>query len=378
MLDEKRMAVFAGQELQYLLEIDSVSGNEAEMLLYLEKRCRDMGLPTKQQKVVGERYNLLVNPLSFPELMITAHVDTVPPVINGTPCRHEIVGERFYGRGAADVKGGIASLLAALNEITIRSSEGTENIPPVMIAFNIDEERSGCGSEKLARLGGRYAVVIEPTEMKLCTAQCGSVVLHLQVFGRPSHGGEIEAGDNAIVKALSFLQQLNTLPIFNSRHPTAGRCGYNLQMINGGSNELAVPHKCELILDFRVLPGQHVADVQAAVEKLLNSWGGIEGSWVDISASYELDEQEHIFSFMSSCYKEALGTEPHKGSIKSWTDAENLYSVGIKPLVFGPGKLSVCHTNQEYIELSEMIEAARVFAVLMSRAGELRKVAQAR
>lgn len=371
--ERDRLAFVAGKELQRLLEISSVSGEEREMLAYLEKRCRAMGLHTRHQPVAGAGHNLLVNPLPEPGLIITAHTDTVPEVINGNGCRYEIVGERYYGRGAADAKGGIAALLAAMHELFEKGDLGTKDLPPVTFAFTVDEEQEGRGSEELARLGGSAAVVIEPTDLKVCIAQSGSVTVHLRVYGRSAHGGEYECGENAVFRAIELLDRLKRLPALNRQHPLIGEGGYNLQMIKGGGTEMAVPGQCELILDFRVLPGQEPEEVQNAVDNLLSEYGGVESKWVDVSGSYEIDKDEPVVSLMRACFREALGEEPCLGGIRSWTDGENLFCSGKRPVVFGPGNLPVSHTEEEYIELPEVVKAAGVLACLITGARWLKE-----
>lgn len=370
--DERSIAAGAGQELQRLLAISSVSGDEAALLAYLEQRCAGLGLVTRRQRVDGARHNLLVNPLTSPALIITAHVDTVPEVINGRACRREILGQRFFGRGAADVKGGMAALLMALEDLITRGDLKAGEMPPVTLAFTVDEEREGKGSEELAKLGGYAAVVIEPTDLKMCTAQAGSVVMKAQVQGQPAHGSTMESGENAVLRAMGLLNELGRLPVFCRSHDLIGQGGYNVQMISGGSREMAVPHQCELILDCRVLPNQTSTEVQQAVDGLVGSWSGIDSKWLDVSGSYEIGGHEPVVALVKSCIREALGEEPRAGGMPSWTDGENLYAAGIKPVIFGPGSLAVAHTGEEYIDLPEVVRAARVFAGLLIRAGDLR------
>lgn len=358
------LAAAVGEELKKLLAIRSVSGREMEILAYLEERCRGMGFSTRRQQVAGLRYNLLANPLPAPDLIIAAHVDTVPEVINGVRCRHEVTGERIYGRGAVDVKGGIAALLTAMEKTGPRQDTG------VTIAFTVDEEEEGRGSERLATLGGRQAVVIEPTELRLCTAQSGSVLLHLRVFGRAAHGGEFESGENAIFKAFKLLKKIDNLEILQECHPLTGPGGYNLQMIRAGSEAMVVPGCCEMYLDFRVHPGREAAEIQSAVERVIKESGAAEGIWLDVCNSCEVEETEPVVALVQRCYREALGEEARLGGIRSWTDAGNLYSAGIKPVVFGPGKLSICHTGEEYIELEELVKAAKVFEQLLATGGK--------
>jgi acetylornithine deacetylase/succinyl-diaminopimelate desuccinylase len=366
------MAAGAGEELQRLLAISSVSGDEGAMLAYLEQRCAGLGLATWRQQVDGDRHNLLVNPLPEPVLIITAHMDTVPEMINGRACRREIVGQRFYGRGAADVKGGMAALLTALAELITWGNLKAGEMPPVTLAFTVDEEREGKGSEELAKLGGHAAVVIEPTDLKLCTAQAGSVVMKAQIHGRSAHGSTLESGQNAVLRAMGLLHELGRLPVFRRSHNLIGQGGYNVQMISGGSREMAVPHWCELILDCRVLPGQTTAAVQQAVESLVGGRDWVDSRWLDVSGSYEIGGHEPVVALAGSCIWEALGEEPRAGGMPSWTDGENLHAAGIKPVIFGPGSLAVAHTGEEYIDLPEVVKAARVFAGLLTRAGELR------
>jgi len=165
---------------------------------------------------------------------------------------------------------------------------------------------------------------------------------------------------------MELLKQINKLPVLNRRHPLIGKGGYNLQMIKAGSREMAVPRQCDLLLDFRVLPDEQPADVQTAVDDLINQYDGVESNWLEVSGSYEISEDEPIVKLMKTCYKEALGEEPRLGGIRSWTDAENLYTVGTSSLVFGPGDLAVSHTEEEYVDLPDVVKAAQVFTNLIA------------
>ena len=143
-----------------------------------------------------------------------------------------------------------------------------------------------------------------------------SVILKMQVYGRPTHGSTFEAGENAVLRAMRFLGELEQLPVFSQRHELIGRGGYNVQMISGGSREMAVPHQCDLILDFRVLPGQHPAEVQQAIDGLMGNWDRVDSRWLEVSGPYEIGGLEPVVTLVSSCIREALGEEPLRGGIQ--------------------------------------------------------------
>ncbi len=356
----------AQRELEALLNISSETGNEYEILRYLEDRFRFMGLQVERQPVLQDRYNLLVN--HQPDsLLITAHVDTVPEVIEGQRCARYHDGDLVFGRGAVDVKGSIAASIVAVEQFLLE--EDIQETPSFSLAFTVDEERGGKGAEMLAAyLDARAAVVLEPTELQLGVAQSGSLEAQLTVYGSPAHGGEFDMGENAIKRAVEFLESLGRLPFLLERDDLVGPAGFNLQWLRGGQkNALVVPLKCQAVIDFRILPHQDVKTIQGMLEEFADDFGRVEVKYLDVSPSFNISLEEPVVQLFREAGQAALGDDIPLVGIRSWTDAQPLYSAGITPVIFGPGKLAVAHTPYEFVDLKEVVSASRILAETMRR-----------
>lgn len=364
MKDEKLFNL-AQRELETLLNIPSETGTEYEILRYLEDRFRFMGLDVERQPVLQDRYNLLVN--HRPDsLLITAHVDTVPEVIEGQRCVRSRDGDLVFGRGAVDVKGSIAATIAAVEQFL---EEDIQEAPSFSLAFTVDEERGGKGAEILAAsLESKAAVVLEPTDLQLGIAQAGSMESLVTVYGSPAHGGEFGMGENAIRRALKFLEEMETLPFLLESDEFVGPAGFNLQWLRGGQkNALVVPLKCEAVVDFRILPHQDVNELRLVLEQFAERFGRAEVKYLDISPSFSISEDDPVVHLFREAGQAAVGNDIPLAGIRSWTDAQPLYSAGVTPVIFGPGSLSVAHTPYEVIDLKDVVTASRILAETMKR-----------
>lgn len=349
-------------KLRELVAIPSETGQEAAIVAYLEEELAGYGLPLARQPVQGERHNLLVNPLPEPALLIDVHVDTVPLTLEGVGCPFREEGDLLYGRGACDAKGSIVAVLAALRLLAPLPSPGAF---PVTIALTVDEEGAGLGSELLAdALRPRAALAMEPTGLALCPAQAGSLVVRLKAQGVAAHGSEFEAGQNACAALLESLARLSSLSFLKSSHPLLGPSGYNLRYLRGGAPELIVPQACEAVVDFRLLPGMDAEAIRQEVEAFWQR-EGLEGEIVELAPAYALQGNEAIIGLFRSAFKKACGREPEITGMKSWTDAENFYAVGVPAIIWGPGELAVAHTPHEHINVRDIVAAAQVLRALV-------------
>ncbi|MFN3476183.1 MAG: M20 family metallopeptidase [Candidatus Methylomirabilales bacterium] len=353
---ECNMEERAQKELARLVAIRSESGQEQAILAYLEARLEALGLSPVRQTVDGDRFNLIWTESPRPKLLLSAHVDTIPAFDHPDRYGPRLEGGRLYGRGSADAKAGIAAILLAL-ELTLE--KGLKD-PSFAVAFTVDEEREGLGSKVLPEVvRAEGAVVLEPTELMLCPAEAGSLEVRLTIEGAPAHGSAFEAGKNPILQAASLIEAFKRLSFVKGSHPLIGEGGFNIMEVKGGLPALLVPERCELFVDFRILPGQ---DPEAAKAELLQLFTqeAVKAEFLDVSPPFELHEDEPILQLMKQAFHKALGEAPRIGGMKSWTDAEHLYASGIPSVVFGPGRLALAHTPWEHVELKEVVKAARV------------------
>ncbi len=342
------MIEYVLNQLVRLVSIPSVSGQEGEILFYLEEELTNLGVVFERQRVEGSWYNILVGEIENPSLIIAAHVDTVAPV-DGIPPKPLVEGEFIKGLGVLDDKCGVATLLGLCKTF------GKElEVKGVLLAFLVDEEKSGLGSETLAseiKAGG--AVVIEPTNFTLCIKEAGSVEFLVDVRGKAAHGSCVEEGENAIHKALELIKGFDNLSFVGKKDKDTGVSCYTIFKISGGDDELRIPEKCVFKVDFRLTPKEDVKSVIKEVETYLES-RNVNFSILDISPGFVIPEDTPSVELLKYAFREVVGKDPVISGMKSWTDAQNFVARGIPAVVFGPGELSICHTSDEKVKISEI------------------------
>jgi acetylornithine deacetylase len=319
--------------LRKLVEIPSPSGHEDEIMDFLTGLIGDLGFDAIIQE--NEVKNIVVNPEA--SVWVVTHMDTVP-----IKSEFRFDGVYAYGTGVCDAKGSIAAILLALEKID-RLNLG--------IALFSDEEENGRGSRLFVKeYNPENAIVMEPTSLKIANSHYGSLEVVVKIAGVSAHGSLPEYGDNAIEKAISFVDEIKRVGKFS------------IQEITGGSDEYVIPDFCKLRLDFVFPP-----DVKAA--KLRDAIVQIAGKW---NVEVEVVEEYDGFVDESPILEKALrnsGIEVEYGEMPSWTDAINLKNVGCNVVVWGPGELAYCHTERERIAIDEIVKAANVIVNLNEIAG---------
>ncbi len=347
-----------------LASIPSPSGEERAILEYITGRLSQGGFKFRKQEVPDRFYNIIVNEDPSHKLLITTHVDTVPPWLGIFPPR--IRDDVLEGLGVCDAKAGVAIMLMLLEE-----RKRQRKPIPATFAFVVDEEREGHGSAILARESlPPYAVVLEPTDLKIAIAEGGSVEFEIRVRGRAVHGSCIPHGENAIERAIELISKLKRLSFLYSEHPLVGPGGFNVERFSGGDGELRVPDLCIVEIDFRVLPGQDTEDVIREVKQILEETPNVHYVVKDVSEPFAIPTDSPVVQKICEAYRKALGEEPELAGMPSWTDAAHLYAAGVEPVVFGPGELAKCHTSEEIIELSDVVEAFSVLDTLLDMLAE--------
>lgn len=355
------------KELSRLVSIKSESGYEQEILAYLEARLKALGFPTFRQEVVEDRYNLIWTHGLRPKLLLSAHVDTVHDFGNAELYSPRVEDGRLYGRGSVDNKAGVAAIILALELAREKGVKTTD----IGVAFTVDEEQKGLGSKALPELlHAEGAVVLEPTELTVCAVETGSIEVRIEVSGTPAHGGDFESGENPIMRAISLVEKFKKMDFIQGFHPLIGKGGFNIMEIKGGESALVVPDKCELFVDFRVLPGQNMEEVEGELIRLFER-EGVKTEFVEVDPPFELRVDEQTVRLIKRAYEKALGEPPKFGGMKSWTDAGNFVYGDIPSVVFGPGKLAVAHTPWENVEISEVVAATKVLYQLILEVSNL-------
>ncbi len=340
-----------------LVEIPTPTGREEALHPLLIEVLEGCGFSVELQRTSVGRRNLLARRGESPLLLVT-HLDTFPAYTHPEPYRLRVEGEELIARGALDVKGQIAALLAAV--------ESCEH--PVQIALVVDEERFGTGSRELtvdSRIRG--AVVLEPTDLHPAPAQAGAVDFTAILYGKAAHGSLPQRGESAILKAFELIRAIEALPFLRARHPLfPDGPRVTVGTIQGGFEPMVVPNTCRLEADVRFLPG---VELEAALEELtrcLQSFG-TEFILGDADPPFEISPEEPVYRLLAQAAGDALGEERRPVGMPSWTDAANLVQKGIPTVVFGAGDLARAHSDREAVSLGDLERLAQILIRLMER-----------
>ena len=311
--------------------------------------------------------------------ILNGHMDVVPEGSGWSrdPFGGSIEGSRVYGRGSADMKGGLACMMVTLEEI--KKSAVLDSLGGSIVFTAVADEEVGgpIGTSYLVRekgLKGDFAVVGEPTSMNVCTAHKGDITFEVSTRGKSAHASVPQLGVNAIMKmneiisSLSlYSKQLEQRPA----HPLLGRPTLNIGVVSGGTKSNVVPDRCTISAERRVLPSETLDGVKAEIEKVL---AGVK--YEDRSLDYELnfkvlmgpselrDGKEGLQSILASLERMSGKKDSKPVGFLATCDAYFLTSFGeIPTVIFGPGNLSDIHKPDEYVEIADLEMAAKVYAL---------------
>ncbi|GBC86434.1 Acetylornithine deacetylase [bacterium HR12] len=351
---------WATRELARLIEIPSPYGEEGRILAHLERRLAELGCRARRIPVDGERWELLAGASDRPELLLVAHVDTIRPTWSWSP-EAVVEGIVVRGLGAQDDKGGVATLLLLARWF------GADLPEAVGLAFTVDEEWGGTGSAALAdAVRPRAVVALEGTGGRICTAEAGYVEAWVHVTGRSVHGSLIEEGDNAAVRAARLILELADLSITRvAPHPLLGPSAVGIEEVHAGGPLFAVPGDARIRADLRLSPPVRAEEALAALRDLAVRHGA-DVELIEMADPFETPPDARLPGALARAVREATGAEPAYGGMPSWTDAHNFVErAGSEAVVYGPGHLREAHRPDEWIDVVEVLAAARVLAELV-------------
>jgi len=318
-----------------LVDIESISGNEAAVGNYLYGELCRLGYQTKKMPVEGDRFNVYaISPEHpHPAVVFSTHMDTVPQFIPSS----EDAG-RIYGRGSCDAKGIIAAQIAAAERLR------QQNIH-VGLLFLVGEERDSLGAQVAndfvangQNSRSRFLINGEPTENRLALASKGTLRVELTANGRMAHSAYPELGESAIDKLILALTRLRAIPLPSD--PEVGACTLNIGLIEGGRAPNVIPDYAHADLLYRLV---------GPSDDLRRQIVSTAGDAVQVTFPLELP-------FLRLRTVDGLPT-----MIAAFTtDIPKLTNWG-EPLLLGPGSIHVAHTEGEYIEKQQLAEAIDLY-----------------
>lgn len=336
---------------------------------YLEGFFRGLGVPYERQTIAPGRDNIVARceaPGARKTLMMEAHQDTVP--VDGMtiePFGARIEGNRLYGRGACDIKGGMAAMLATFARVAKEKPRGAANL---VMACTVDEEHTFLGVQELVKRGVKadYAVVAEPTQLNIVNAHKGVARWKLWTSGRSCHSSSPEQGVNAIYrmgKVLTLIERFATKLTASRTDPLLGPPTISVGRILGGSSVNTVPDKCHIEIDRRIIPGEKPENAPHELAMFLIDSGfelPLEMSplWINAPALSPQDSEE-LVQRLGAAINAVRGTHTVH-PVPYGTDASTIAEGGVPAVVFGPGNIAQAHTCDEWLPLEELEQASEV------------------
>ncbi len=352
-------------------DLDPAILYESRVTAFLEHELRNIGVVPKRIPFAEGRDNLVATyepsaPAPF-SVMFEAHQDTVP--IDGMivePFGAKIEGGKLYGRGACDVKAGVAVMLAAFVRLI---KEKPPNSAKVTVAFTVDEEHGGRGVSALMKSGVRadYAIVAEPTLLNIVNAHKGVARWLLETTGRACHSSRPDQGVNAVYRMSKLLRgieeyaaKLQSLP----PDPVLGPRTISVGRVAGGVSPNTVPDFCRADVDRRLLPGETFESATADLDEFLKTLPGVDFPFTLTQASpgcTPLDPAQSVelVKRFGSVIDSVVGNHTVH-SVPFGTDASRIAVTGVPAVVFGPGDIAQAHTKDEWIDLSQLEPAAEI------------------
>jgi len=356
--------------LQDFVAINSVNPSlvpgapgEAQIADAVAAHLSKLGLDVEVQPVADGRSNvigILEGRARGRSLMFCGHLDTVGVEGMTAPFEPALRDGRLYGRGAQDMKGGVAAMIDAARVI----ASGTLAAGRLIVAAVIDEEYASIGADALiAEWRADAAVVTEPTDLQIGIAHKGFAWYEIEMRGRAAHGSRPLEGRDAILRmgrALSALESLDRELQRRPPHPLMGTGSLHASLIEGGRELSSYPDRCLLTLERRTIEGEDDEVVDAEMAGIIDR---LRAGDREISAScrrlfsrpaYHVARDHELPRSLAAAVLACAGTAAPITAMTFWTDAAILGHAGIPSVLFGPGGAGL-HSAEEYVNVADVM-----------------------
>lgn len=377
--------------LASLISIPSVNpmGQDVDGPVYFESRLSDwlveyfesLGVDHERIEVQPGRDNVIArfdSPHTDYTILLDAHQDTVP--VDGmtiAPFEPQIKDGRITGRGACDVKGGMAAMLFAFRRLVQEQPPGAAS---VVLSCTCDEESTATGIADLASYWGadrgkskllsrrpNVAVIAEPTLLDVVVAHRGVTRFKIVTSGRACHSSDPAQGINAIYRMAEVVAALkdyaDELPKTIKPHPLCGGATLSVGRITGGQSVNIVPDQCNIEIDRRVIPGedhqQVLADIRSFLSERLSFEVEFQPPWIESPALTDADNAD-LTKTLLECVAAVDGRHQAIG-VPYGTHASRTCAAGVPSVVFGPGSIDQAHTKDEFLDIDQLEKAADVY-----------------
>lgn len=365
--------------LRDLVAIDSVNpslvagaAGEAEIGRAIEAYMRRIGLDVVRQPVDGDRANIvgvLEGRRPGPSLMLCGHIDTVGVEGMAAPFDPVARDGRLYGRGAQDMKGGVAAMIDAARLLADKGLAAGR----LVVAAVIDEEYASRGADALVReWKADVGVVTEPTDLQIAIAHKGFAWFEVVTRGRAAHGSRPADGRDAILymgRILAELESRDRKLQASPAHQLLGTASLHASLIGGGRELSSYPDRCELKYERRTIPSETVQIVWQELDEILDRLRAsgtpfeADASLLFTRPAYEIAAGHPVAQTMTRAALRVTGRAQAFTGMSFWTDAAVLGEAGIPAVVFGPGGAGL-HSTEEFVVVEDVLTCRDVLVEL--------------
>ena len=368
--------------LRELVAVDSVNptlvrgaAGEAEIAALIAAEMRRGGLDVSIEAVTHGRPNVvgvLEGKASGRTLMLCGHTDTVGVAGMVNPFTPVERDGRLYGRGAQDMKGGVAAMIAAAAAI---AEAGGLPSGRLVVAAVVDEEHSSIGADALVKSWrADAAVVTEPTDLEIAVGHKGFAWVDVVVEGKAAHGSRPADGQDAILRlgrVLSRLELLDRTLQARPPHPLMGTGSLHASIIQGGRELSSYPDRATLQMERRTIPGEPESIALNEVIEILDLLSledvTFHGTATAIFSRppYEIATDHELPQLLAAALGQ-VGGAPRITGASFWTDAAVLAHAGIPSVLFGPGGAGL-HSTEEYVNVADVMRCRDALVELTRR-----------
>jgi acetylornithine deacetylase len=368
--------------LRELVAIDSVNptlaagaAGEREIAAAIAQEMRAFGLDVEMQEAAPGRPNVIgVFDGRRPgrTLMLCGHTDTVGVTGMDAPFSPVEKDGRLYGRGAQDMKGGVAAMIAAARAV---AEQGGLDSGRIVIAAVVDEEHLSIGAEALVTSWrADAAVVTEPTDLAVAVGHKGFSWVEIEVLGKAAHGSRPKDGEDAILRLGRVLTRLEALDARLQQrvpHPLMGTGSLHASLVAGGHELSSYPDRAVLQMERRTLPSEPGETAVIEVREILDALTRDDPTFRATAtamfgrSAYELPADHELPQTLTAAITQAGGAARIVGA-SFWTDAAVLGHAGIPSVLFGPGGAGL-HSIEEYVNVADVVFCRDVLADLARR-----------
>jgi acetylornithine deacetylase/succinyl-diaminopimelate desuccinylase len=369
------------QELIRIPSHKDAPGFEKNVAEYIHSYLQEQGIHSELHPVVDGRPNVIAKIEGKGDgksLMFNGHMDTVLPYnMTIDPFSANISDGKIYGRGSVDMKGSLAAFM-----ISMVAMKRSGYVPDGDVIFTavIGEEGKSEGTEYIVKsdLTADGAIVGEPSDYEYAIGHRGLEWFDVTFYGKASHSGRPENGVNAIEHAMTFISRVkeDLYPVLREKYDEyMGGSVMNFGTITGGTEQSTVADKCILRIDRRYIPGEDKDSVMAEYQEIIDKLKEEDPKFnakieVTPESLLELYHPPLITSFNEAIVtsvregiKDVMGFEPNITRGIGWSDAALLKTyANIPTVVFGPGDLSLAHTEEEHIKIEDLVNAVDIYS----------------